>query len=204
MNETRKILAINGSYRAGGITDQVVNRILEDFEAQEIAVEHIKLRDYPIEFCKNCRECMQQPGDAPGRCVLDDGMAKLVEKIDDADGYVLAAPTNFSSVTALFKRFSERLAVFGYWPWGKHAPVFRRAKLPKKPAIIVSSCAAPGILGRLTYMTNRNLRITAKTMGGKVVGSIVTGLIAQERSPHLPERTQRRIKALVPRLIATR
>ena len=108
-------------------------------------------------------------------------MAVLVQKIEEADGYVLAAPTNFSSATALFKRFSERLAVYGYWPWGKPAPVFRRAHLRKKPAVLISSCAAPGLLGRLTYVTNRNLRIAAKTIGGKVVGSMVTGLVSKER-----------------------
>ena len=203
MNEQRKILAINGSYRAGGVTDQAVSGILTDLEALDIDVEHIKLRDYPIEFCMNCRECMQQPGDAPGHCVLNDGMAGLVQKIESADGYVLAAPTNFSSVTALFKRFSERLAVYGYWPWGKPAPVSRKGKIPRKPVIIISSCAAPGVLGKLTYGTNRSLRIAAKTIGGKVVGSMVTGLVSQERAPELPERAQRRIKALAPRLLAS-
>lgn len=202
MNEKRKILAINGSYRAGGVTDQAVNGVLESLQAMDADVEHIKLRDYPIEFCLNCRECMQQPGDAPGRCVHNDGMAELIQKIEDADGYVLAAPTNFSSVTALFKRFSERLAVYCYWPWGKPAPAFRKAKMLKKPAIIVSSCAAPGLLGRLTYVTNRNLKVAAKTIGGKVVGSMVTGLISQERAPGLPKRVRRRMKALAPRLVA--
>lgn len=202
MNGKRKILAINGSYRNGGITDQAVADILEILRATDADVEHIKLRDYPIEFCRNCRECMQQPGDAPGQCVLNDGMAELIQKIEDADGYVLAAPTNFSSATALFKRFSERLAVYAYWPWGKPTPVFRKAKTRKKPAIIVSSCAAPGILARLTFATNSNLKVAAKTIGGKVVGSMVTGLIAQERAPGLPKRAQRRVEALAPRLVA--
>ena len=202
MNEKRKILAINGSYRDGGVTDQAVTGVLEELQAMHADVEHIRLRDYPIGFCLNCRECMQQPGDAPGRCVRNDGMAELIQKIENADGYVLAAPTNFSSVTALFKRFSERLAVYGYWPWGKPAPVFRKAKMPKKPAIIISSCAAPGLLGRLTYVTNRNLKIAVKTIGGKVVGSMVTGLISQERQPGLPKRARRRIKTLAPRLVA--
>jgi len=202
MNEKRKILAINGSYRDGGATDQAVNAVLDDLRAMDVEVEHIKLREHPIEFCLNCRECMQQPGEAPGHCVRHDGMAEIVEKIEGADGYVLAAPTNFSSVTALFKRFSERLAVYGYWPWGKNAPVFRKSKLPKKPAILVSSCAAPSLLGRLTYGTNRNLRIAAKTMGGKIVGSIVAGLVSQERKPDLPRRAQRKIKRLAPRLVA--
>lgn len=201
MNEIRKILAINGSYRNDGITDQAVTALLDNVQALGADVEHVKLRDFPIEFCLNCRECMQQPGDAPGRCVHNDSMAELVRKIEDADGYVLAAPTNFSSVTALFKRFSERLAVYGYWPWGKAAPVFRKAKSVKKPAVIISSCAAPGLLGRLTYVTNRNLKIAAKTIGGKVVGSMVTGLISQERTPELPKRARRRMKALAPRLI---
>ena len=202
MNGKRKILAINGSYRDGGVTDQAVAGVLEILQATDADVEHIKLRDYPIEFCRNCRECMQEPGDVPGRCVLNDGMAELIQKIEDADGYVLAAPTNFSSVTALFKRFSERLAVYAYWPWGKPTPVFRKAKMRKKPTIIVSSCAAPGILGRLTFATNSNLKVAAKTIGGKVVGSMVTGLMSRERAPGLPKRAQRRVKALAPRLVA--
>ena len=202
MNTQRRILAINGSYRTGGITDQVVDSLIDDLRGLDVAVEQIKLRDYPIRFCLNCRECMQQPGDAPGHCVHNDGMAELVDKIEAADGYILAAPTNFSSVTAIFKRFAERLAVYGYWPWGKAAPVFRRAKMPQKPALIISSCAAPGWMGRLSYGTNKNLKVAAKTMGAKVVGSIVTGLIAQKPQRELPKRARRRAKKLAPRLAA--
>ena len=202
MNENRRILAINGSYRNGGITDQAVDKVLEHLRAMGATTEHIKLREHPIGFCRNCRQCMQQPGDAPGVCALNDGMAELVRKIENSDAYIFAAPTNFSSATALFKRFSERLAVYGYWPWGKAAPVFRRAKMPKKPVVIISSCAAPGLLGRLTYVTNKNLRIAARTIGGKVVGSMVTGLIAKKPEPSLPKRAQRRAKALAPKLVA--
>lgn len=202
MNTKRRILAINGSYRNGGITDQAVDNLIEDLQGLDVEVEQIKLRDIPIRFCLNCRECMQQPGEKPGTCVHHDGMAEIIEKIEAADGYILAAPTNFYSVTALFKRFSERLAVYGYWPWGKPAPVFRRAKLPQKPAIIISSCAAPGLMGRLSYGTNKNLKVAAKTMGAKVVGSIVTGLIAQQPKRELPRRTRRRARKLAPRLLA--
>jgi multimeric flavodoxin WrbA len=202
MDLKRHILAINGSYRDDGITDQAVASMIENLQALGADVEHVRLRDYPIEFCLNCRECMQQPGEAPGRCVHNDGMAELVQKIEAADGYVLAAPTNFYSVTAIFKRFSERLAVFGFWPWGAHSPTFRKAKLPKKPAVIISSCAAPGILGRLTYSTNKNLRTAAQTIGAKVVGSMTTGMISQERQPKLPPRAQRRARALAPKLVA--
>ncbi len=202
MTAKRRILAINGSYRKGGMTDQAVDKILEHLQSVGAVTEHIKLRDHPIGFCRNCRQCMQQPGDAPGDCALNDGMAELVRKIESADAFVFAAPTNFSSATALFKRFSERLAVYGYWPWGKAAPVYRRAKKPKKPVVIVSSCAAPGLLGRLTYVTNKNLRIAAKTIGGKVVGSMVTGLASKKPEQRLPRRATRRARALAPKLAA--
>ena len=178
----KRILAINGSYRRNGITDQTVDHLLAEAGKLGAAVEHIHLRDYPIAFCRNCRECMQQPGDTPGHCVLHDGMAELIRKIERADSLVLAAPTNFSAVTALFKRFMERLAVYGYWPWGTMAPEFRKAQGPKKPAVIISSCAAPGLLGKLTYGTNQSLKVAAKTVGGKIVGRMFTGLAAQERT----------------------
>jgi len=198
----KRILAINGSYRDGGITDQAVARILADLRELGARVEHIRLRDYPIEFCRNCRECMQQPGTRPGTCVLDDPMAALVEKIEQADGYVLAAPTNFYAVTAIFKRFMERLAVYGYWPWGQKAPQMRKAAAPKKPAILVSSCAAPGILGRVAYSTSKSLRVTAGTIGANIVGSMVTGLVSQESHEELPNRALHKADGLAQRLVA--
>ena len=197
---SKRILAINGSYRPGGITDQAVDQLLGEARNRGAAVEHIHLRDYPIEFCRNCRECMQQPGDAPGECVIDDGMAELVEKIERADGYVLAAPTNFSAVTALFKRFMERLSPYGYWPWGAMAPVYRKAKLSKKPTVIISSCGAPGLLGRLTFGTNQTLKAATRAIGGEIVGKMFTGLVARERDQQLPDRARRKTAALAQRL----
>ena len=143
-----RILAINGSYRDDGVTDHGVETMTAALTEAGATVEEVRLRDYPIEFCLNCRSCTQQPGDAPGECVHNDGMRGLVEKIEQADGFILAAPTNLGSVTAVFKRFMERLIVYVYWPWGKPAPVFRKATLPKKKAVIISSSAAPGPMGR--------------------------------------------------------
>ena len=62
------------------------------------------------------------------------------------------------SVTALYKNFMERLAVYGYWPWGEHAPKYRKANARKKPAVLVSSCAAPGFAGPWAYSTQAQLK----------------------------------------------
>jgi multimeric flavodoxin WrbA len=196
-----KILAINGSYRDDGITDQTVEALAQVITADGAEVETILLREYPIEFCTNCRACTQQPGAAPGECMHNDSMQKLIDKIERADCYILASPTNFGSVTAIFKRFMERLAVYAYWPWDMNGPQFRKAQAPKKKALLVSSCAAPGILGRWLFGTDKQLKLTAKTIGSEIVGTLFTGMIAKEQHPKLPEGVRDKIKGLAGKLV---
>ena len=196
-----KILAINGSYRNDGITDQTIEALSQAIKSAGAEVEVILLREYPIEFCLNCRACTQQPGAAPGECVLHDGMQDLIDKIERADGYILAAPTNFGSVTAIFKRFLERLAVYAYWPWDMNGPQYRKAQAPRKNALLVSSCAAPGIMGRWLFGTDKQLKTTVKTIGAEVVGSLFTGMIAKEQHPKLSDGVLAKIKALAGKLV---
>ena len=196
-----KVLAINGSYRDDGITDQAVDAIAKTLSAAGAKVEIVLLRDYPIEFCLNCRECTQQPGSAPGVCVQHDAMQALVDKIEQADAYVLASPTNFGSVTAIFKRFMERLVVYAYWTWEMNGPRYRKADQARKKAILVWSCAAPAIMGRLLYQTHKQLRMTAKTIGADSVGAIYTGMISKQPHPALPDHALSKIKALSARLV---
>ena len=98
---------------------------------------------------------------APARNARDSPPQALIDKIEQADAYILASPTNMGSVTAIFKRFMERLAVYAFWPWEMNAPQMRKADSPRKKALLVSSCAAPGILGRLLYSTRKQLKMTA-------------------------------------------
>jgi len=196
-----KILVINASYRAGGITDQTVDIMIQAIETAGATVEVIHLREHPIKFCLNCRECTQRPGDALGECVQKDGMQELIDKIEWADGYILASPTNFGSATALFKRFMERLVVYAYWPWDMNAPQYRKADVPKKKAVLVSSCAAPGTVGRWVYGTRKQLKITAKTIGADTVGTIFTGLIGKKHHPEIPKRVKTKIKKFANKLV---
>ena len=196
-----RILAINGSYRDDGITDQTVEAMVRAVVADGAEVEIILLREHPVEFCLNCRECTQQPGDTPAECVQHDGMQELINKIEWADGFILASPTNFGSVTAIFKRFMERLIVYAYWPWDMNAPRFRKAKVLKKKAVLVSSCAAPGVLGRWIYGTHKQLKMTAQIIGADTVGTLFTGMIAKQPHPELPERVQAKIRKLVEKLL---
>jgi multimeric flavodoxin WrbA len=196
-----KVLAINGSYRSDGLTDQAVEALAQALEAAGAEVEIILLRDYPIEFCLNCRACTQMPGAAPGECVQKDNMRKLIDKIERADCYILAVPTNFGTVTAIFKRFMERLVSYAYWPWELNGPQYRKAQSPKKKALLVSSSAAPAILVRWLFGTDKQLKMTAKTLGAKVVESLYTGMIAKQQHPKMAEGVRAKIKLLAKRLV---
>lgn len=196
-----RLLAINGSYRDNGITDQAVEAAVQAAQSIGAETETVLLRDFPIEFCQNCRECTQQPGDSPGLCVQHDGMYSLINKIELADAYILAAPTNLGSVTAVFKRFMERLTVYAYWPWGMNAPQFRKANAPRKKAMLISSCAAPGLLGRLMYSSHKQLKMTANIIGADTVGAMFTGLIAKQAQPRLSEKTRAKAQLLVAKLV---
>jgi multimeric flavodoxin WrbA len=200
MSQATKVLSINGSYRDNGITDQAIKTAAQSLAESGAVVDSIMLREYPIEFCLNCRACTQAPGVTPGHCVHDDGM-RAVEKIEEADAYIIAAPTNLGSVTAIFKRFMERLVVYAYWPWGAPGPRYRKAKLPKKKAMLISSCAAPGLMGRWLYGTQKQLRMTAQIIGAAPVGTVFAGMIAGEADAAYPERMRHKAAVLAKKLL---
>jgi multimeric flavodoxin WrbA len=195
-----KLLAVNGSYRENGVMDQAVELAAQTITEAGATIEVIHLRDFPIEFCRNCRHCTQVPGESPGECVQQDGMRELIQKIEAADGYILASPTNFYSVTALFKRFMERLVVYTYWPWGTRAPK-SRTKIATKKAILIASSAAPGFMGRMLYATVDQLKLTAKTIGAKPIGSVFVGSMSLQEHPELPDKVQEQVRTMARELM---
>jgi NAD(P)H-dependent FMN reductase len=193
---SKAIIGIVGSYRKGRVIDSAVTEILKGAESGGAKKEKIYLTEKQIEFCKNCRSCMQQAGDKRGGCVHEDDMEEILQQIDEADGYVLGSPVNFGMATAVIKRFMERLAVYGYWPWGKIAPKFRNDKLNKK-AVIVTSFTPPAWIGRqLMSGAPKALKYMAKVMGARVVKVLYFGMAGESPEAGLDEKSlQRAFKA---------
>lgn len=181
-----RVLAIVGSYRKGGIIDQAVGEILASCKENGAEVTTIHLLDKHVEFCTNCRACMQVKGPQRGPCVLKDEMESILEQIDHADTIVFGAPVNFFNVNAITRRFIERLVVYGYWPWGQHGPANRIQQCRKK-AILVTSTAMPALLGLLTTGAMRVMKFAAKLMGARPVGELFIGMASmQPRQPLSP------------------
>jgi NAD(P)H-dependent FMN reductase len=195
MTEAKNIAAIIGSYRPGGITELALAELLAAAEAAGASVTRIDLRERHVEFCTNCRHCTSQPGPERGSCPLDDDLNSILETIRQADAIVLVSPVNFGTVTALMKRFMERLVCFAYWPWGAAAPKVR-SNATTKPAVIIIASAAPALMARYLTGTVRLLAKTAGLLGARPIGVLAIGFAALRQEPHLSERTRNKARRL--------
>lgn len=172
-----RITALVGSYREGGVIDRAVAEILTAAEEAGAETTRIFLLDRRIEFCRNCRSCTQEQGERRGACPSGDEMASILDLIERSDAIVLASPVNFGTVTAVMKRFIERLACYAWWPWGAAAPKLRN-RPPRKSAVVVVSSAAPSVLVRLLSGAAGLLKRAAEVLGARTVGTLYIGLAA--------------------------
>lgn len=98
-----KILAINGSHRAGQNTATLLSLALEEAQAKGAETELVELSELDIQYCTGCNRCLGKP-----LCSLSDDMDELKEKMLAADGIILGSPDYFSNVTARTKCFIDR------------------------------------------------------------------------------------------------
>lgn len=198
---SKRVVAVVGSYRRGGTIDTAVAAILEGARSAGASTETIFLTEKHVEFCTNCRSCVQDPGPERGKCVQRDDLESLLEQIDTADAVILASPVNCFNVTAIFRRFMERLVGYACWPWGRPAPKFR-TKVRHMKAVLVASSAMPAILLPVCTGAARALRNTARVLGAKPVAKLWIGLAAQQEA-HVPPRTLAKARRMGSKLAAS-
>lgn len=194
MTTRKKVVGIVGSYRKNGVIDSVVTEILEGAEQQGAETHKIYLQERHIEFCTNCRVCLQEPGLERGKCVLADDMENILQEIDSANSLVIGASVNFGNINALTRRFLERCVCYGYWPWNAWTPKYRNPDRRKK-SVLVSSSAAPALMGRLLTGALGALKDLSKMLGAKPIGVLWVGLV-NRKNMELSEKIRRRAKQL--------
>ncbi len=201
MNELEQptVLAIVGSYRKHGAIDSAVDEILDEIGRFGVETEKIYLQDRHIEFCGNCRECMQEAGEERGRCVIDDDMNPLLDRIERVDWLVLGAPVNINNVNALTRKFMERCVGMAYWPWGEPMPKIRNNVLSKR-SLLACSSAAPSWMGRYLTGALPALKMLSRLLHAKPVGVLWIGLVNQ-REVALTAKQKKQARKLARRLI---
>ena len=109
---TMKVLAISGSPRRDGNTDDALRAALEEMEGRNpgIEAEFLRITDYTIEHCRGCRHCMTHV-----ECAIEgDDLDLLVGKMRDADLVILGAPVYWWGPPGVLKDFIDR--THGFYP----------------------------------------------------------------------------------------
>jgi multimeric flavodoxin WrbA len=97
------VLAFLGSPRKKGNSEVLTQELLEGVRQAGGSPEIIRLCDLKISPCISCGGC-----DKTGRCVVEDDMIPLYEKIISIDKIIVSSPIFFYGVTAQTKAFIDR------------------------------------------------------------------------------------------------
>ena len=87
-----KVLLLCGSPRPKGNTAQVTEECARVIREQGLDAEIFSLAGKKVESCTACYRCRDE-----GNCVLEDCIPELIEKLRDADGFIVASPVYFGT-----------------------------------------------------------------------------------------------------------
>lgn len=99
-----KVLILNGSPRPNGNTTVAVEEMCRIFAQEGVEVEQVRIGGREIRGCIACGSCYKT-----GKCAIDDGVNEIAEKMETADGLVLASPVYYASANATLVACLDRL-----------------------------------------------------------------------------------------------
>ena len=104
-----KIMAFNGSPRKQWNTATLLGKALEGAASKGAETEIIHLYDLDYKGCISCFACKTIGGKSYGRCAVQDDLAPVFNRIEQAGAIVLGSPIYWGTVTGEMKSFMERL-----------------------------------------------------------------------------------------------
>ena len=139
----KKILAIQGSPRGrSGNTDVMLQEFLRGAQSIGAQTETIYLKKMNIHHCTGCYGCWAK---TPGKCVLKDDMADLLEQVRLSDLLVLATPVYVYSMTSLMKACIDRMLPLIEPHFVQEGDRFKHPSRYKRSydTVLISNCGFP-------------------------------------------------------------
>jgi multimeric flavodoxin WrbA len=133
-----RFLAISGSPRKKGNTETLLAAVAEGIEQNGGQVEIVRLCDLNIGPCIACGGCTKT-----GRCVVDDDMQGLYDKVLVVQNIILASPIYFYGPSAQIKMFIDRMQAM----WSRKQLLAAQGKWqvsPDKKGYFLSVAATSG------------------------------------------------------------
>lgn len=100
-----KVIAINGSPKAEGNTYHALKMVAEQLEKEGISTEIIHVGNKNIRGCLACGGCAKNQDE---KCVINDEVNDIIQKMKDADGIVIGSPVYYASIAGTMKSFLDR------------------------------------------------------------------------------------------------
>ena len=123
-----KIVSICGSPRKGN-SEAIIKRLNEIFEHKGVENKIILLREKNIQRCGGCVEYCNKHL----KCCHPDDMAKIIQEMLKADGYVFVSPNYFAMPPGLFKDFIDKCSeLYTSYYFNK------KPDLSKKRAVVIT------------------------------------------------------------------
>ncbi len=92
------ILALNGSPRAGGNTNAMLQAALEGAASAGAETRLVQLHSLNFKGCTSCFSCKLKKG-RHGRCAMRDELSPVLEMMEEADGLIFGSPIYYGDVT---------------------------------------------------------------------------------------------------------
>ena len=153
-----KVLLINGSPNEQGNTWTALNEVAGSLEKHGVETELLYLGKQPIAGCIACYKCVKA-----GKCVFDDQVNQVIEKLDSYDGLIIGSPVYFAGPNGHLCSFLDRL----FWAGGK--------RMAGKLAAAVVCCRRGGASAALDRL-NRYLTYSNMCVVGSSYWNLVHGL----------------------------
>ncbi|MCI2062155.1 MAG: flavodoxin family protein [Eubacteriaceae bacterium] len=103
-----KVLMINGSPHEHGCTYTALHEVEKKLAEHGIASEIFWIGSKPVPQCIACRKCSET-----GRCIFDDSVNSIHERIGEFDAMVVGSPVYYASASAQVCAFLDRLFFSG-------------------------------------------------------------------------------------------
>lgn len=100
-----KVIAINGSPKSEGNTYHALKLVTDELETQGICTEIIHVGNKSIRGCIACGGCARNQNE---RCVIDDEVNEIIQKMKVADGIIIGSPVYYASIAGTMKCFLDR------------------------------------------------------------------------------------------------
>lgn len=152
-----KVLMINGSPHEFGCTYTALKEVADTLEKNGVETEILYLGIKPVAGCIACGKCGQT-----GRCVFNDQVNRVLEKLAEYQGIVVGSPVYFAGPTGQICAFLDRLFYCG------------GDRMKGKVAAAVVSCrrgGATAAFDRLNkYFTISNMHVAGSQYWNQIHG----------------------------------